>query len=64
MAFFSQIEDLTHDADFFQKQTAVYQRWLDNSGLGAYLSVYDIEVQKDMLSIYLRFPFADLDSII
>jgi hypothetical protein len=59
----TQIEDLTQDADFFQKQTEVYQRWLDNSGLGAYLNVYDIEVEKDMLSIYLSFPYTDLDSI-
>jgi hypothetical protein len=59
----AQIEDLTQDTAFFEDQTEVYQRWLDHSGLGQYLSVYDIEVEKDMLSVYLNFPYSDLDSI-
>lgn len=58
-----QTEDLRQDADFFRQQTATYQRWLDHSGLGQYLRVYDVKVEAAELSLYLAFPFSDVDSV-
>ena len=59
----AQIEDLTKDSEFFQKQAQLYQRWLDHSGLGKLLKVHTIEVKPQELSLYLAFPFEDIDSV-
>lgn len=61
---FAQIEDLTKDSEFFEKQKVEYQRWLDHSGLGAILSVHAIKVEPQQLSLYLAFPYEDVDSIL
>lgn len=55
-------EDLTQDAAFFKNQKNLYQRWLDQSGLGQVLRVYEIEVKSDQVSIYLALPFENPDS--
>lgn len=57
-------ENLLQDKPFFEKQTQLYQRWLDHSGLGQYLRVEEIEVKEKHLSLYLRFPFSDIDSVL
>ncbi|MEM1325896.1 MAG: hypothetical protein AAGI23_08080 [Bacteroidota bacterium] len=59
---FSQIEDLTQDLDFFQDRQALYQKWLDHSGLGQVLKVEDIKVKPEELSLYLAFQTEDVDS--
>ncbi len=59
----AQIEDLTKDSEFFEKQKLEYQRWLDHSGLGSILQVHAIEVKPQQLSLYLAFPYEDIDSI-
>lgn len=59
----AQIEDLTKDSEFFQKQAQLYQRWLDHSGLGNMLHVQTIEVKPQELSLYLAFPFENIDSV-
>ena len=51
----AQIEDLTQDLTFFQERKALYQRWLDHSGLGQVLKVQDIKVEAEQLSLYLAF---------
>lgn len=56
--------DLTNDLPFFEKQTKVYQKWLNRSGLNASLSVTDIDVEPKKLYLYLAFPYADTDSIV
>ena len=63
-ALSAQVEDLREDTDFFNKQKAVYQRWLDSSGLGKVLHVETIDVQEQHLSIYLGFAYTDIDSIV
>jgi len=60
---FGQVEDLTKDLPFFTQQMDNYQRWLNQSGLGELLKVEDINVEKDRLSLYLSFPFEDIDSV-
>ncbi|MDX1943595.1 MAG: hypothetical protein SFU99_23715 [Saprospiraceae bacterium] len=62
-ALHAQIEDLTKDSEFFEKQKIEYQRWLDHSGLGSTLKVHAIEVKPQQLSLYLAFPYQDIDSI-
>ena len=59
----AQVQDLTKDTPFFQAQKQLYQRWLDNEGLGEVLKVYDIEVKPDELSLYLAFPYEDSDHV-
>lgn len=59
----AQVQDLTKDSPFFQAQKPLYQRWLDNEGLGSVLKVYDIDIQSDELSLYLAFPYENSDSV-
>ena len=59
----AQIDDLTKDSEFFQKQAQLYQRWLDHSGLGNMLRVQTVEVKPQELSLYLEFPFENIDSV-
>ncbi len=60
----AQIEDLTRDTKFFEKQKTEYQRWLDHAGFGSVLKVHAIEVEPQQLSLYLAFPYEDVDSIL
>ena len=59
----AQIEDLTKYRGFFQDQMRVYQDWLDRTGLGKTLWVQDLVVNKEELSLYLAFPYQNVDSI-
>jgi len=59
----AQPEDLTIDIEFFNNQKETYQRWLDHSGLGKILHVETIDVKEQRLSLYLGFPYNDIDSI-
>lgn len=63
-ALSAQIEDLRQDMAFFNKQKVVYQRWLDEAGLGQVLQVKSIDVKEQKLSLYLGFEFNDIDSIV
>ncbi|MCO6477208.1 MAG: hypothetical protein J5I94_11335 [Phaeodactylibacter sp.] len=60
----AQPENLTLDMDFFNRQKQTYQRWLDHSGLGKVLHVEAIDVKEQSLSLYLGFPYDDIDSIV
>ena len=60
----AQPEDLRQDTDFFNRQKETYQRWLGRSGLGNVLKVESIDVKEQRLSIYLGFPYDDIDSIV
>jgi hypothetical protein len=62
-ALSAQSADLSRDVDFFRQQEKVYQRWLDQSGLGRVLKVHTTEVDQNKLSLYLAFRYQDLDSI-
>ena len=55
---------LTKDLEFFYEQKDQYQEWLIYRGFSPILSVEDIEVTKDRLSLYLKFPYQNLDSIV
>lgn len=59
----AQVEDLTQDRNFFQKQSAVYQKWLDHTGIGKVLRVRELEVERQELRLYLEFRYSDIDSI-
>lgn len=51
-------------APFFRQQSQTYQKWLDQSGLGAVLRVQDTEVRHDSLVLlYLGFYTEDVDTI-
>lgn len=57
-------DSLGRYADFFQRQSAEYQRWLQASGLGSTLRVVTTEVRGDSLVIlYLGFYTEDTDSV-
>ncbi len=60
----AQSGDLTQDRAFFDRQLPVYQRWLDHAGLGATLHVHQLAVEPERLSLYLAFPYQDIDSVI
>lgn len=60
---FAQPGDLTQDRDFFYQQSRYYQKWLNDSGIGEYLRVKEIEVKQTELSIYLEFTVEKFDSI-
>ena len=56
-------QDLTVDKAFFQSKAEVYQDWLERSGFAPHLKVHVITVEPKSLSLYLAFPYKDLDSI-
>lgn len=56
-------EDYTLDLAFFKAQEATYQQWLEDAGLGEVLKVQEVEVEPDLISLYLAFNYTDLDSI-
>ena len=49
---------------FFEEQKALYQKWLSYEGVSPILSVEAIDVKEDRLSLYLKFPYQNLDSIV
>ena len=55
---------LIQDTDFFNQQKETYQRWLDHSGMGKVLHVEELKVEEEGLSLYLGFPYSDIDSIV
>ena len=59
----AQHTNLTNDEDFFNNQMVVYQQWLDKSGIGEVLSVRELKVEEDRLTLYLEFPTTDIDTI-
>lgn len=58
------VNDLTQDKAFFERQSEIYQRWLDKAGLGNVLYVKDVQVEPKSVSLYLAFQYAKLDSIV
>lgn len=60
---YAQAENLQDDIEFFNSQKKVYQRWLDDSGLGELLSIADLDVKPDRLSLYLKFPFEEINQV-
>ena len=49
-------QDLTADEGFFKGQKQVYQDWLNLSGLGEVLKVYEVTVKPDAVFLYLDIP--------
>ncbi len=47
-------EDLREDAAFFQAQGEVYSQWLERTGLNQYLKIHLVEVDSELVSIYLE----------
>lgn len=63
-AISAQDGDLLPDEAFFNEQADTYQRWLDHTGLGEKLQVREIEVKEEMLTLFLEFPYQEIDSIV
>lgn len=59
----AQSDNFLTDTTFFQNQTQLYQKWLDNSGLGKTLKVQTLGVYPDELALYLAFQYTATDSI-
>lgn len=57
-------QDLRQDEAFFNQQAVIYQKWLDNAGLGQYFHVRELDVQEKQLDLFLEFNADDLDLII
>lgn len=57
-------QDLRQDQDFFNQQTKIYQKWLDNSGIGSVLKVRELDVEERELTLFLEFKYMDIDSIV
>jgi len=51
-----QSQDLLERKAFFEKQRAVYQEWLDHSGVGKVFKVEDLLVKPDRVDLYLSLP--------
>lgn len=49
-------QGLMNEEGFFRGQQQAYQDWLDLSGLGQVLKVYDITVRPDTVFMYLAIP--------
>ncbi|MBL7791605.1 MAG: hypothetical protein JNK77_04750 [Saprospiraceae bacterium] len=56
-------EDLTSDADYFHQQAQVYQRWLDQNGVGRYMEVQELEVEPDRVTLFLGFYNENIDTV-
>ena len=61
---FAQTEDLTQDQTFFEEQSKAYDQWLDASGLGSLLSVKEIKVEPNALSVYLTFSNEEVNYVV
>ncbi|MTB52770.1 hypothetical protein [Lewinella sp. W8] len=57
-------QDLRQDSTFFEQQAALYQAWLDDTGIGQYLRYRELDVGEQELAIYLEFKTSDLDLIV
>lgn len=59
-------ENLTKDTPFFQAQAKVFQKWLEKEGLGTVLKVREVEVDPQILALYLEFKEqgADHDEVV
>jgi hypothetical protein len=71
LCLYSQKEDLSRDMPFFLKKAALYQRWLDTTGLGQALRVETVQYKINKytllpdfteLEFFLRLNTHDLDS--
>lgn len=60
----AQQEDLIKDKTFFEEQAKAYNQWLQSTGLGSLLSVKEIEVESNALSIYLAFPDEEINFVV
>lgn len=57
-------QDLRDDAAFFEKQAKIYQKWLDNAGLGQYLRYRELDVQERKVDLFLEFKnTTDIDLV-
>jgi len=56
-------ENFLPDQRFFEEQAREYQRWLDQSGLGATLRVHEVRVAEDEISLDLGFPSTNSDTV-
>lgn len=57
----AQQDDLTQEKAFFDEQAESYNGWLQSAGLGSLLSVKEVKVEANALSIYLTFPTEELN---
>lgn len=62
-ALHAQTEDLTRDEAFFQQQKDLYQRWLEQTGLGRHLRVQDLRVEPQRVRLYLGFFSTNTDTV-
>lgn len=60
----AQINDFREDRLFFLEQKQNYQTWLDKTGLGKTLYVYDLKIDSNHLALYLAFPSENLDTVV
>lgn len=60
----AQQEDLTKDQTFFEEQAKAYDQWLDAAGLGSLLSVKEIKVEPNALSVYLTFSNDEVNYVV
>jgi hypothetical protein len=62
----SQVAFTTEDLEFFQQKAAVYQQWLDKTGLGEAIHVTKVRLKKDSteLELLLHVNATDLDTAI
>ena len=61
---FQQTQDLRQDLEYFNQQKDIYQKWLDNSGIGSVLKVKELDVQEKQLTLFLKFEYTNIDSIV
>ena len=57
-------QDLRQDEAFFNRQSQVYQKWLNKAGFGQYFRVRELDVQEKRLDLYLEFRSDSLELII
>lgn len=55
-------DDLRAKKEYFSSQGEVYQRWLQSSGLGQYLTVYDVRVGENYVAVRLLVPFEQAEA--
>ncbi len=59
----AQVENLQDDADYFERQKAEYQKWLEFTGFGDFLRVQDLLVEPERVRLYLGFHFSNADTV-
>ena len=57
-------QDLRLDVSFFNDQVKLYQRWLDNAGLGDYVQFKELGVRERSLAIYLEFKSDNINWVV